>query len=87
MSVGDKLVNRFLGRPKDFTYEELKRILGKFGYVEQRGGNTNGSSRKFSKPDKKIIHLHEPHPKPFLKRYQIDNIIGTLIENGDINEK
>ena len=36
MSQKEKLIERFSNKPKDFTYDELKRLLGYFGnsYIE-----------------------------------------------------
>ena len=31
MGTKDKLINRFLSKPNDFTYNELTRLLGFYG--------------------------------------------------------
>jgi virulence-associated protein VapD len=74
MSRADKLVNRLLSLPKDFTYNELKTVLSSFGYSEIQG---SGSRVYFSKEDHKI-KLHKPHPGNILKRYQLDLIVDEL---------
>lgn len=35
MGTKEKLIERFLTLPRDFTYEEVKRLFGIFGYVEK----------------------------------------------------
>ena len=80
MTKAEKLLNRFQSRPKDFTYNELLRLLSRLGYKEQQG---SGSRVVFS--NEKIKHnikLHKPHPGNILKSYQIDLIIQELKSNG-----
>jgi hypothetical protein len=42
MTKIDKLIERFLSIPKDFTYTELSKILNYFGYIETTKGKTWG---------------------------------------------
>ena len=80
MTKFEKLRYRFLSRPKDFTYNELVKLLSGFGYQEQQ---RSGSRIVFS--NERINHnikLHKPHPGNTLKRYQIDLIIQELKLNG-----
>ena len=80
MTKAEKLLNRFLTRPKDFTYNELHRLLSGFGYKEQQG---SGSRVVFFYEEiKHNIKLHKPHPGNILKRCQIDMIIEELKSNG-----
>jgi predicted RNA binding protein YcfA (HicA-like mRNA interferase family) len=81
MSRADKLINRLLSFPKDFTYNELKTVLSSFGYNEMQG---SGSRVYFSKDDHKI-KLHKPHPGNILKRYQLDLIVDELKKKGLIS--
>ena len=46
MSRKDKLIDRFKSQPKDFTWDELVRLLGYLGYDEATGGKTGGSRRR-----------------------------------------
>ncbi len=79
MTRSEKLLSRFLSRPKDFTYNELFRLLSSFGYEEQQG---SGSRIVFNNEGlKHNIKLHKPHPGNVLKRYQIDLIIDELKSN------
>jgi predicted RNA binding protein YcfA (HicA-like mRNA interferase family) len=76
MSTFDKAIERLLSRPKDFTWNELKTVLSHFGYAEKKG---KGSRRKFIRSDTKhTISLHEPHPRPILKMYMLNEVIEAL---------
>jgi hypothetical protein len=78
MSKFEKALTRLKKRPVDLTWQEVQVIFSHFGYNEIKGG---GSRRKFYNPRTKVsISLHEPHPKPVLKRYAINIIIDHLDE-------
>ena len=81
MSKAEKLLQRLLSRPKDFTFDELVTLLGHFGYTEVRSGKTGGSRVAFIK-DEDYIRLHKPHPRKILKPYQVNNLIQDLEERG-----
>lgn len=78
MSKIEKEIERLKSRPKDFTYDEAKRVLNKFGFIENNKGKTSGSRVKFIDKNNTIIELHKPHPKNVLKAYQINLIISKL---------
>lgn len=81
MSSIDKLIKRFKSKPKDFTWDELTRVLDSLLFEEFTGGKTVGSRRKFyNKKMGLIINLHKPHPKPIIKPYLIEQIIKKLEE-------
>ena len=82
MSKIEKDIERLKSRPKDFTYDEAKRILNNFGFIENTKGKTSGSRVVFIKQDdmNKEIVLHKPHPSNILKLYQIKDIINLLQE-------
>lgn len=85
MSKFDKLLARFLLKPKDFSYNELRKLLKNFGYDEFQKGKPSGSRVCFvHKESKHILQLHKPHPENILKQYQIEQIIKVLTEQGDI---
>jgi hypothetical protein len=76
MTKHAKLLNRFLTKPKDFDYSELKKLLAGFGYSETVLGKTSGSRVGFGKAENgSMIRLHKQHPDNILKMYQIDQII------------
>ena len=84
-SKAEKLLNRFLSKPKDFTYYELKKLLLGIGNENIGTGKTAGSRVAFMNPESMhIIKLHKPHPRPELKRYQLDYVEETLRNKGVI---
>lgn len=84
MSKNEKLVERFLTIPSDFTWEELIKVLSIYGFTEVGGGKTAGSRRKFADEEKSIISLHKPHPANVVKKYAIKQVIDNLKEKGKI---
>lgn len=87
MSKKSKLIERFLLIPKDFTWEELVKVLSSYGYVEYNSGKTSGSRRKFIDAEKNIIsNLHKPHPGNIVKEYAIKDVIAYLKEKGKIRD-
>ena len=84
MTKQDKLLNRFLSKPCDFTYNEMIKVLKRFGYQEVRSGKTSGSRVAFINTTKHhIIRMHKPHPKNILKKYQLD-LIEEELKNKEI---
>jgi HicA toxin of bacterial toxin-antitoxin, len=82
MTRRDKLLKRLLGKPTDFTWDELKTLLLGFGFEEADTGKTGGSRRRFVNASGVVISLHKPHPREILKRYQIEQVIEILEREG-----
>ena len=83
MSRIDKLKRRLASRPRDFTFDEVRRLLCAIGYREMKSGKTAGSRAAFLNPESgHIIRLHRPHPSPILKSYQVDQLVDELLEKG-----
>jgi hypothetical protein len=83
MSKDQKQIVRLLSKPKDFTYNELCRVLNSLGYEESQSGKTSGSRVAFiDKSTNHIIRLHKPHPSNELKQYQIELVIEELKSRG-----
>lgn len=81
MSKIEKTIERLKSKPKDFTYDELKRILNNLGFIENTKGKTSGSRVVFENSDiNKKLELHKPHPNNILKSYQINKILELLNE-------
>jgi predicted RNA binding protein YcfA (HicA-like mRNA interferase family) len=81
----DKLLDRFLILPSDFTWDELVKVLAHFGYLEANTGKTGGSRRRFVHAiTNNIISLHKPHPSSIVKQYQLKQIIDHLKSNSII---
>jgi len=83
MSKHEKLLKKFLSMPVDFTWQELKSLLSGFGYVQVKTGKTGGSRVRFDhQAGIPPIVLHRPHPSPAIKRYQIEQIVQALRNEG-----
>ena len=81
MSKKEKIIERLRSKPKDFTYDEEKRLLNNFGFIEDNKGKTSGSRVVFkNKFNNKEVEIHKPHPNNILKPYQIKIIIKKLEE-------
>jgi hypothetical protein len=79
MSTHEKLLKRFLRFPKDFTWDELNRLLRKYGYYKNEKGKTSGSRVVFENDETDIsLDLHKPHPKNVLKPYQMKDVFEFL---------
>jgi predicted RNA binding protein YcfA (HicA-like mRNA interferase family) len=87
MSKKNKLIDRLLLTPQDFTWDELGTILTSFGYREMKTGKTGGSRRQFVDADKNIITLHKPHPGKILKEYALKQVVEHLKDKGKITDE
>lgn len=87
MSKSEKLLERLLSCPKDFTWEELIKILSTFGYAELKTGKTGGSRRKLADEKRNIIILYKPHPGNIVKEYALRQVIVHLKEKGYIKDE
>jgi hypothetical protein len=87
MSRQEKLISRLLSLPKDFTWDELVKVLAYYEYSEFTGGKTGGSRRKFIDSKNNIITLHKPHPANVVKSYALREVISHLKEKGHIQDE
>jgi hypothetical protein len=79
MTKKDKLLERFLAQPKDFTYKELKTMLSGLGYEEYQLGKTSGSRVCFFNKELGIdFKIHKPHPGNIIKPYLMKYILEIL---------
>jgi hypothetical protein len=79
MSKADKLLKRFLSKPKDFTFDELKKLLKSFGYEEAKTGKTSGSRVAFYNAElDDMIKFHKPHPSQIIKQCYLKDIERQL---------
>ncbi len=83
MGRHEKLIEKLLRKPKNFTYNELVTLLKGFGYVEENRGRTSGSAVAFynEKFNNDKIMIHKPHPQKEVKRYVLDEVEGKLKAN------
>ncbi|MBS6953294.1 MAG: type II toxin-antitoxin system HicA family toxin [Enterocloster asparagiformis] len=83
MSKKEKLVDRLMKKPKDFTFDEMVLLLSYFGYELKQGGT--GSGVKFIKEgSNEVINFHKPHPNGVLKKYVLDQVIEKLRKDGQL---
>ncbi|MCX4327729.1 MAG: type II toxin-antitoxin system HicA family toxin [Lachnospiraceae bacterium] len=81
MSRKNKLIEKLLEKPKDFTFDEMKSLLSYFGYTLKQG--KTGSGVKFIKEgSNEVINFHKPHPDGALKRYVLEQVIEKLRKDG-----
>jgi len=83
MSKHDKLLNRFLSHPVDFTWNEMASLLKGFGYVRGKAGKTGGSRVRFDHQTADPIILHRPHSIPTMKRYQLEQV-DEILKRGNL---
>lgn len=85
MSTKEKLKERFLKMPSDFTFDEMQKLLAGYGYELRNKGRTSGSRVIFKNGDKRPIMLHKPHPGNIVKRYAMQQVYDELKEAGFID--
>ena len=80
MSTKEKLIERFKKQPKDFTFDELKNLLGGFGFELSNKGKTSGSRVRFQNLELKIIiDIHKPHTSGSpVREATLKDIFNTL---------
>ena len=86
MGTKEKLRDRFLKMPSDFTFEEMQRLLEGYGYEKSNKGRTSGSRIIFKNGDKRPIMLHKPHPGNIVKGYAMKQVLDELREAGLIKK-
>lgn len=84
MGTKEKLTERLKSLPKDFTFDEVIKLLQQLGYKRENKGKTSGSRVMFIDAQNRKILLHKPHPGNTLKRYALEEIVEKLIRNGNI---
>ena len=87
MGTKEKLRNRFLKMPSDFTFDEMQRLLEGYGYEKSNKGKTSGSRLIFKNGKKRPIMLHKPHPGNIVKEYAMKQVFDDLKEAGFIKEE
>ena len=81
MSTKEKLKERFLAFPSDFTFDELVRLLGLLGYTLDNKGNTSGSRVAFERNGDRL-YMHKPHPGSIVKVGVLKCLHKLLKERG-----
>ena len=79
MAQLDKLRARLYAKPKDFTWDELVKLLTAYSFEALTKGKAPGSRRQLFNPTTQVaISMHKPHPGNILKEYQLKEIIALL---------
>ena len=86
MGTKEKLRERFLAMPSDFTFDEMQRLWEGYGYERSNNGRTSGSRLIFKNGDKRPIMLHKPHPGNIMKEYAMKQVLNDLREAGLIKK-
>ena len=85
MSRLEKLKERILSKPKDYTYTEAKNLLRQLGFEEKNKGRTSGSRVAFYREtDKRVILLHKPHPGDVMDIGAVKSFVAYLHEMGEL---
>ena len=80
MGTKEKLITRFKSLPKDFTWDEFKRLFSVLGFCLDNKGKTSGSRVIFTKDSLSYI-AHKPHPEKYIKSYVMRQALDFLIKN------
>ena len=87
MGTKEKLIERFKRLPKDFTWDELVRLMCILGFECSNKGKTSGSRIEFiRKRDKRSVILHKPHPGNIVKGYALKLVYDKLVALGLFND-
>jgi len=81
MGKKEKLIARLKTKPKDFTFNEAKSLMGLCGYFISNAGKTSGSRVCFIRGNK-VFRMHKPHPRQELPAYQVKELIDELDQEG-----
>ena len=85
MSKFEKAKKRILSRPYDYTYDELRYLLGNMGFEEFSKGKTSGSRLLFFRTsDSKAILVHKPHKGNQMDRGAVTDIVNHLKGIGEL---
>lgn len=88
MSKREKLIDRFISMPKDFTFDEMIRLFAIFGFEVDNKGGTSGSRLALSNATQGLSYnMHRPHPDSNIKMYVMRQVAEFLLENGLIERR
>jgi len=83
MSSKEKIIERFKKQPNDFTFNELRKLLGILDFEISNKGKTSGSRVRFQNNKLKIIiDIHRPHTSgASINMTTMKNIYNCLLNN------
>lgn len=87
MGTKEKLIARFRRQPKDFTFDEMKRLFQVLGFELSNKGATSGSRVEFYHPEFDFSYsLHRPHPDGVIKSYVMKQVLEFLEDKNLLEE-
>lgn len=82
VSRKEKLIDKLQGKPKNFTWDEVLKLMGLCGFSLIK---KSGSARMFVHDVKRVkVRLHEPHPRPTLLPYMVEQLLEGLRAAGEL---
>ena len=82
MGTKEKLIERFKRQPKNFTFDEIVKLLNGFGYSISNKGKTSGSRIRFiNKETMSVIDMHKPHPSNIMNEGVMKDVYTKLKNN------
>lgn len=97
MGTKEKLRERFMKQPSDFTFEEMQHLLEGYGYKKSNKGRTSGSRIIFKNGEKASHHVaqtsswqhrericHEASAGRIKRSWFNKKIGGTQYEHNDV---
>ena len=80
MSTKEKMIERLLSVPKDYTYFELRGLTSKLGCtISQKG---SGSRWMIISPSGARHAFHKPHNYSYFKEYAVKDMISYFRREG-----
>lgn len=81
MTKKDKLIEKFLSLPKDFTIDELTTVMKTLGFKVSNRGTTSGSRMAYlNEENGDIIRIHKPHPGKIIGPSTLKDALTNLKE-------
>ena len=80
MSTKEKLIDRLMSLPVDFTFDEVVRLFSLCGFEMSNKGHSSGSRVAFVRGDE-VFSMHKPHPGNIVKRGTLKFVKDYLEEN------
>ena len=80
MSTKEKMIERLLSVPTDYTFFELKGLTSKLGCLISQ--KKNGSKCAIITPGGAKLVFHKPHNYSYFKEYALKEIISFLRKEG-----
>lgn len=71
----NKLRDRFVSLPKDFTLDKIEKLLSGCRYLKDNKGKTTASRVVFKSEYKRLIMLYKPHLGNILKLFRLDRFL------------